>query len=71
MGAALDRHQRGRHPEEDPLNKTLEDTLDHGRAHSVGAVAQDTDLLGFGLGLNALTWFRNQKRQRARAAPTN
>jgi hypothetical protein len=62
---------KARRLDAESLNKTLEDTLDHGRAHSVGAVAQDADLLGFGLGLNALTWFRNQKRQRARAAPTN
>ena len=59
---------KARRNDAESLNKYLEDTLDRGRAHSVGALAQDADLLGFGLGLNALTWFRNQERRRARPA---
>jgi hypothetical protein len=39
-----------------------------GRAHSVGHVAQDTDLLGFGLGMNALSWHRHRKRRGVPAA---
>jgi hypothetical protein len=35
-----------------------------GGAHSVGHVPQEADLLGFGLGLNALSWHRNRKAQR-------
>jgi hypothetical protein len=34
------------------INRALEDTFNWGRAHSVGHVAQDADLLGFGLGMN-------------------
>jgi hypothetical protein len=45
------------------LNRGLEDTLYWGRAHSVGHVAQEADLLGFGLGLNALSWHRHRKRK--------
>jgi hypothetical protein len=44
------------------LNRHLQDTMYWGRAHSVGQVGQDADLLGFGMGLNALTWHRHRKR---------
>ncbi|HUF76437.1 MAG TPA: hypothetical protein VMM35_09170 [Longimicrobiales bacterium] len=44
------------------INRALEDTFYWGRAHSVGRVAQDADLLGFGLGMNALSWHRHRKR---------
>jgi hypothetical protein len=37
------------------LNSTFKRTLPSGRAHSVGRVAQEADLLGSQLGLNALT----------------
>jgi hypothetical protein len=46
----------------------LEDTLYWRRAHSVGDVAQEADLLGFALGLNALTQHRHRKRRPASAA---
>jgi hypothetical protein len=45
------------------LNRALEDSLYWGRAHSVGATAQEADLLGFALGLNALSWHRHRRRQ--------
>ena len=45
------------------INRGLQDTLYLGRAHSVGHVAQEADLLGFGLGLNALSWHRHRKAQ--------
>jgi hypothetical protein len=44
------------------VNRKLSDTLYWRRAHSVGHVAQDADLLGFGLGMNALSWHRHRKR---------
>lgn len=52
------------------LNRGIEDSLYWHRAHSVGAVAQEADLLGFALGLNALSRYRHRKREAARAAPT-
>lgn len=51
------------------LNRGIEDSLYSTRAHSVGAVAQEADLLGFALGLNALSRYRHRKREAARAAP--
>ncbi len=45
------------------LNRGIEDSFYWTRAHSVGAVAQEADLFGFGLGLNALTWHRHRKRR--------
>lgn len=51
------------------LNRGIEDSLYWSRAHSVGAVAQEADLLGFAIGLNALTRHRHRKREAARAAP--
>ena len=50
------------------VNRKLSDTLYWRRAHSVGHVAQDADLLGFGLGMNALTWHRHRKRDGLPAA---
>ena len=44
------------------VNRGLSDTLYWRRAHSVGHTAQDSDLLGFGLGMNALSWHRHRKR---------
>jgi hypothetical protein len=44
-------------------NRGQEDCLYWGGAHSVGALAQEADLLGFALGLNALRWHRHRKRQ--------
>jgi hypothetical protein len=43
-------------------------TLHWRRAHSVGHTAQDSDLLGFGLGMNALSWHRHRKRNGMPAA---
>jgi hypothetical protein len=43
------------------INRGPQDTLYLGRAHSVGHVAQEADLLGFGLGMNALSWHRHRK----------
>ena len=45
------------------LNRRVEDTLYWNRAHSVGARAQEADLLGFGVGLNALSWSRHRQGQ--------
>jgi hypothetical protein len=45
------------------MNRGLEDSLYWRRAHSVGARAQEADLLGFGLGMNALASFRHTKRE--------
>jgi len=50
------------------INRAIEDTLYWRRAHSVGRVAQEADLLGFGLGINALSWHRHRKRKEAPAA---
>jgi len=50
------------------LNRGIEDSFYWTRAHSVGHVAQEADLLGFGLGLNALSWHRHRKRKAALAA---
>jgi hypothetical protein len=50
------------------INRALEDTFYWGRAHSVGHIAQDADLLGFGLGMNALSWHRHRKRSGLTAA---
>jgi hypothetical protein len=50
------------------VNRKLSDTLYWRRAHSVGHVAQDADLLGFGLGMNALSWHRHRKRDGLPAA---
>ena len=51
------------------LNSGIEDSLYWTRAHSVGAIAQEADLFGFALGLNAPSWHRHRKRDAARAAP--
>lgn len=50
------------------VNRRLSDTLYWRRAHSVGHIAQDADLLGFGLGMNALSWHRHRKRDGLPAA---
>jgi hypothetical protein len=43
-------------------------TLHWRRAHSVGHTAQDSDLLRFGLGMNALSWHRHRRRNGMPAA---
>jgi hypothetical protein len=50
------------------LIRGIEDSLYWTRAHSVGALAQEADLIGLALGLNALSWHRHRKRDAARAA---
>ena len=50
------------------LNRAVEDSFYWMRAPSVGAIAQEADLLGFGLGLNSLSWHRHRKRQAVSAA---
>jgi hypothetical protein len=54
--------------DEEWLHNALEDTFDHGGAHSVGAWPR-TPPAGVGLGLNALAWFPNQKGHCARRKP--
>ncbi len=48
------------------VNRALEDTLYWQRAHSVGHVRQEVDLLGFGLIMSALTQARHRARERQR-----
>lgn len=45
------------------INRGLQDTFYWRRSPSVGHVAQEADLLGFGLGLNALSMHRHRKRR--------
>ena len=45
------------------INRGLEDTLYLGRAHSVGHVGQQADLLGFALMVNAITYARHRARE--------
>ena len=52
----------GRRVDAESVNRKLSDTLYWRRAHSVGHVAQEADLLGFALGINALSWHRHRKR---------
>ena len=52
----------GRRVDAESVNRSLSDTLYWRRAHSVGHTAQDADLFGFGLGMNALSWHRYRKR---------
>ena len=56
-----------RRNDSESINRGLQDTLYLGGAHSVGHVAQEADLLGFGLGLNALSWHRHRNRVPAAA----
>lgn len=49
------------------INRHLDDTMWLGRAHSVGAVRQTVDLLGFALAVNSVALHRHRKRQ----APPN
>ena len=45
------------------INRGLKDSLHLGKAHSIGHLAHEVDLLGWALGVNALTWFRLQKKK--------
>jgi hypothetical protein len=50
------------------INRGLKDTLYLGRAHSVGHLGQEADLLGYALMTNALTRARHRARERLKAA---
>jgi hypothetical protein len=53
---------------EQSINRGLEETLYIGRAHSVGHLRQQADLLGFALTVNSLTLARHRARERLKAA---
>ena len=44
------------------INRNLEDTLFLGRAHSVGRIRQQVDLIGYALLVNGLTLLRHERR---------
>ena len=46
------------------INRNLEDTLFLGRAHSVGCLRQQVDLIGYALLVNGLTVLRHERRGR-------
>lgn len=46
------------------INRNLEDTLFLGRAHSVGRLRQQVDLIGYALLVNGLTVLRHERRGR-------
>jgi hypothetical protein len=46
------------------INRNLEDTLFLGRAHSVGHLRQQVDLIGYALLVNGLTVLRQERRGR-------
>jgi hypothetical protein len=50
------------------INRHLEDTLFLGRAHSVGCLRQQVDLIGYALLVNGLTVLRHERRGRLPAA---
>jgi hypothetical protein len=50
------------------MNRQLEDTLFLKKAHSVGHLRQESDMLGFALMVNAVTRARHREQQRLLAA---
>lgn len=56
----------GLRSDSESLNRSLEDTLYIGRAHSVGKHRQLVDLIGFATGVNAVAVYRASK---AKAPP--
>jgi hypothetical protein len=50
------------------INRALEDTLYWNRAHSVGHLRQEADMLGFALMVNSLTLARQRARERVATA---
>ncbi len=50
------------------INRALEDTPSWNRAHSVGHIRQEADMLGFALMVNSLTLARHRARERVAAA---
>ena len=49
-------------------NRNLEDTLFLGRAHSVGRLRQQIDLIGYALLVNGLAVLRHERRGRLLSA---
>jgi hypothetical protein len=56
-------HLYARRNDAESINRALEDTLYINRAHSVGQSAQQADLLGFALVVNALSYARHRARE--------
>jgi hypothetical protein len=50
------------------INRNLEDTLFLGRAHSLGRLRQQVDLIGYALLVNGMTVLRHERRGRLPAA---
>ena len=50
------------------MDRLLEDTLYWNRAHGVGRLRQEADLLGFALMINSLTLARHRARERVAVA---
>ncbi len=50
------------------INRNLEDTLFLGRAHSLGSLRQQVDLIGYALLVNGLSLLRHERRGRLPAA---
>ena len=58
----------GRRNDSESLNRSLEDTLFLGRAHSLGAARQQVEMLGWALMVNALTLARHRAAEDIPAA---
>ena len=58
----------GRRNDSESLNRSLEDTLFLGRAHSLGAARQQVEMLGWALMVNALTLARHRASEDIPAA---
>lgn len=58
----------GRRNDSESLNRSLEDTLFLGRAHSLGAARQQVEMLGWALMVNALTLARHRAAENIPAA---
>ncbi len=57
-----------RHNDSESINRNLEDTLWLGRAHSIGHLRQQLNLLGYALMVNGLALHRHTRRHRPRLA---
>lgn len=57
-----------RRPDAESLNRSLEDSLFLKKAHSVGHLGQEADLLGFALMINSTTLAQHRARERLAAA---
>jgi hypothetical protein len=58
----------GRRNDSESLNRSLEDSLFLGRAHSLGLRRQQVEMLGWALMVNALTMARHRAAERLEAA---